>query len=200
VIFKAISDTYLTINVPSGTTTGFVTVTEPSGTLKSNKEFRVTPQIKTVTPTSGPVGTPVTITGVSLTQTTKVTFGGVKATSFKVDSDTQVTATVPAGVKKGQIAITTLGGTATSSGTFEVTPFIKSFKPTSGPVGTLVTITGTSFHGATKVTFNSVSAKFDVETDTQVVAYVPKGATTGPIAITTPEGTGTSSTNFTVTQ
>jgi hypothetical protein len=200
VIFIAVSDTYLTTTVPSGATTGFVTVTEPSGKLKSNKEFDVTPQIKSFTPTNGPVGTVVTIKGVSLTQTTKVTFGGVKATSFTVDSDSEVTATVPIGVKKGQIVITTLGGTATSSGTFAVMPFIKSFKPSSGPVGTLVTITGTSFHGATKVTFNGVSAKFTVETDTQVATTVPSSATTGPIAITTPEGTGASSTNFTVTE
>jgi hypothetical protein len=51
--------------------------------------------IKTFTPTSGPVGTPVTITGVSLAQASKVTFGGVKATMFTVNSDTQVTADVP---------------------------------------------------------------------------------------------------------
>ncbi|MFZ0419618.1 MAG: choice-of-anchor tandem repeat GloVer-containing protein [Candidatus Sulfotelmatobacter sp.] len=197
--FKAVSNTYLTATVPSGATTGPVTVTETSGTLKSSKTFDVTPQIKSFSPPSGPVGTPVQINGVSLTQTTNVTIGGVKAT-FTVNSDLQVTATVPANATKGQIVITTLGGSATSSGSFAVTPFIKSFTPTSGPVGTSVTITGTTFNGATKVTFNGTSAAFDLETNSQVVATVPSGATTGPIAITTPEGTGTSSTNFTVTQ
>jgi hypothetical protein len=64
----------------------------------------------------------VTITGVSVIQTTKVTFGGVAATTFKAKSDTQVTATVPSGAKTGHIAITTPGGTAVSSGTFTVTP------------------------------------------------------------------------------
>ena len=83
---------------------------------------RVTPQILSFSPPSGPVGTAVTITGVSLTQTTKVTFGGVTATTFTVISDTQVTATVPTGGKTGKIGITTPGGTATSSGTFTVTP------------------------------------------------------------------------------
>ncbi len=41
--FSVVSDTYLTAKVPSGATTGFVTVTTPSGTLTSNKIFRVKP-------------------------------------------------------------------------------------------------------------------------------------------------------------
>jgi uncharacterized protein (TIGR03437 family) len=61
----------------------------------------------------------VTITGVSLKQTTKVTFGGVKA-SFTVNSDSKVTAIVPSGAVTGKIAITTPGGRATSAGTFTV--------------------------------------------------------------------------------
>src|SRR5439155_24542570 len=105
-----VSGTYLTATVPGGAGTGLVTVTTSSGTLKSNKIFRVIPQITGFSPTSGPVGTPVTITGVSLKQTTKVTFGGVKATSFTVNSDTKVTATVPTGAVTGKIAITTPGG------------------------------------------------------------------------------------------
>jgi hypothetical protein len=36
-------DTYLRALVPNGATTGFVTATTPSGTLKSNKQFRVGP-------------------------------------------------------------------------------------------------------------------------------------------------------------
>jgi len=115
-----VSGTYLTATVPNGATTGFVTVTTSSGNLNSNKIFRVTPQIASVSPLSGPVGTSVTITGVSLKQTTKVTFHGVKAT-FTVNSDTQVTAIVPTGALTGRIAITTPGGTATSATTFTVT-------------------------------------------------------------------------------
>jgi uncharacterized repeat protein (TIGR03803 family) len=116
-----VSGTYLTAAVPKGATTGFVKVTTSGVTLKSNKKFRVTPQITSFKPTSGPVGTAVTITGVSLLQTTSVTFGGVKATTFTVNSDTQVTADVPTGAKTGKIGITTKGGKVTSSGTFTVT-------------------------------------------------------------------------------
>jgi uncharacterized repeat protein (TIGR03803 family) len=119
--FKIASDTFVTATIPAGATTGIVTVAIPSGNLKSRINFRVTPVIKSFTPSSGTVGTPVTITGVSLTQTSKVTFGGVKATTFAVNSDTQVTANVPTGAKTGKIAITTPGGTATSSAVFTVT-------------------------------------------------------------------------------
>src|SRR5262249_23608308 len=112
----------MTAVVPAGATTGFVKVTTPSGTLTSNTKFRVTPQILSFSPGSGSVGTPVTITGVSLAQTTKVTFGGVTATMFTVDSDTQVTATVPTGARTGKIGIVTPGGTALSATNFTVTP------------------------------------------------------------------------------
>jgi len=118
--FTVVSASEITATVPSGATTGTVSVATPSGPLNSNVIFRVTPHIKTFTPTSGPVGTVVTITGVSLTQTSGVTFGGVKATSFTVVSDTEVQATVPTGAVTGAIAIVTAGGTATSSSTFTV--------------------------------------------------------------------------------
>jgi len=119
--FTVVSDTYMTAVVPPGATTGAVTVKTPGGTLTSNKLFRVTPVILSFSPTSGKVGTSVTIKGNSLTQTKAVTFGGVKATTFTVNSDTEVVATVPAGAKTGKIGITTAGGTANSSGIFTVT-------------------------------------------------------------------------------
>ena len=120
--FTAVSDTYLTATVPEGATTGYVTVTTPGGTLTSNHPFRVEPGILGFTPASGPVGTLVTITGNSLTQTRKVTFGGVTAPTFTLDSDTQVTATLPAGAVSGKIAITTTTGRTFSPGDFTVTP------------------------------------------------------------------------------
>jgi uncharacterized repeat protein (TIGR03803 family) len=120
--FTVVSDTYLTATVPGGAKTGNVTVTTPSTTLKSSTKFRVTPQMTNFNPTSGPVGTSVVITGVSLIQTSNVTFGGVKATTVTKNSNTQVTAIVPTGAKTGNIVITTAGGTATSSGIFTVTP------------------------------------------------------------------------------
>jgi hypothetical protein len=59
------------------------------------------------------VGTVVTITGTSLTQSITVTFGGVKATTFMGISDTQVIADVLTGAATGKIAIVKAGGTVT---------------------------------------------------------------------------------------
>src|ERR1700722_3834397 len=119
--FKVASDTFLTATVPAGAKTGRVTVTTPEGARTSNKVFRVRPQLTTFNPTSGPVGTVVTITGVSLAQTTAVTIGSVKGTSLTVDSDNQVTLPVPTGAKTGKIVVTTSGGSVRSTATFTVT-------------------------------------------------------------------------------
>jgi uncharacterized repeat protein (TIGR03803 family) len=120
--FTVVSDTYLTATVPAGATTGFVTVTTPGAVLKSNRKFMVTPAILSFTPPSGPVGTSVTITGTSFTGATKVTFGGVQATTFAVNNDSQITATVPTGAVTGKIQVTTPGGVASSATSFTVTP------------------------------------------------------------------------------
>jgi hypothetical protein len=119
--FTVVSASEIETTVPAGATTGNVNVATPSDTLTSNQEFLVIPQITSFTPPSGPAGTPVTITGVSLTQTTSVAFRGVEATTFTANSDTQVTATVPAKAKTGKIAITTPGGAAASATEFTVT-------------------------------------------------------------------------------
>jgi uncharacterized repeat protein (TIGR03803 family) len=120
--FKATSDTYMTAMVPSTATTGPVTVTIPSGNLVSKQSFLVTPTIASFSPPSGAVGTAVTIKGASLKQTTKVSFGGVAAPKFTVNSNAQITATVPTGAVTGKIVITTAGGAATSATAFTVTP------------------------------------------------------------------------------
>jgi uncharacterized repeat protein (TIGR03803 family) len=118
--FTVVSDTYMIATVAAGATTGNVTVLEPGGNLITPQVFSVIPQALTFAPPSGPVGTQVVITGMSLTQTTSVTFGGVKATTFTVNSDTQVTATVPTGAKTGKVVVKTKGGSATAPGTFTV--------------------------------------------------------------------------------
>lgn len=120
--FTVVSDTYMTAVVPASGTTGAVTVTTPAGPLNGKQIFRVLPVISSFSPTSGPVGTQVTITGTGLTGTTKVTFGGVKASVFTVNSGTQVSAQVPTGAKTGKIGAKTAGGATSSKTTFTVTP------------------------------------------------------------------------------
>jgi hypothetical protein len=79
------------------------------------------------------------------------------------------------------------------------TPSLTSFVPTSGVAGTSVTITGTNFTGATAVTFGGTAASFTVDSAATITAAVPPGTATGPIAVLTPKGTSTSTTDFVVT-
>jgi uncharacterized repeat protein (TIGR03803 family) len=146
----------------------------------------------------GKVGKTIEILGQGFTGTTKVSFHGVSAT-FTVVSDTYLTAVVPAGATTGSVIVTTPGGARTSNKIFRVNPAILSFNPTSGKVGDPVTINGTSFTGATKVTFGGVKATFSVVSDIEITTTVPTGAKTGRIQVTTPGGTATSATDFTVT-
>lgn len=111
---------FITTTVPAGALTGSVTVTTGATTLTSSQTFKILPTIAGFTPPSGPVGMPLVITGTGLTQTTLVKFGSVKATSVVVNSDTQVTATVPAGAISATIHLTTKGGTAVSKTKFTV--------------------------------------------------------------------------------
>jgi YD repeat-containing protein len=79
---------------------------------------------------------------------------------------------------------------------------IIEFTPKSAPVGTSVTIHGTGFSetpGENAVRFNGIPAIVISATATRIVTAVPSGAVSGPIMVTTPTGSATSTTPFTVT-
>jgi len=78
-------------------------------------------------------------------------------------------------------------------------PVLGNFTPTSAPVGTTVTLSGSAFTGATAVSFNGVPApSFTVGGDTQIFVTVPVGAGTGRITVDAPGGSAQSSFDFTV--
>jgi len=197
-----ISATQLSAVVPAGATTGTISVTTPSGTATSGGVFTVTstgppPIITSYSPAGGQrTGAAVVITGTGFTGATAVSFNS-SAAAYTVNSATQITATVPAGATSGTLSVTTPGGTGSTS--FTVLPYLSTFTPGSGVVGTSVVLTGTSFTGALNVKFNGVYASYIVNSATQITATVPAGATTGPITVRTPSGTATSLTDFTVT-
>jgi hypothetical protein len=117
--FTTSDNTYMTAKPTTGATTGVITVEEPGGNLVSPQKFKIVPTIISFTPPSGAVGTSVILTGTSFTQTTSVKFG-TKAATFTVNSDTQITTTVPTGAVTGKISVTTPGGTANSATSFTV--------------------------------------------------------------------------------
>jgi hypothetical protein len=82
-------------------------------------------------------------------------------------------------------------------------PAITSFAPGSGGVvGSSVVIQGSNFTGASAVLFNGTAAAFVVNSDGQITATVPVGATSGTISVVGPvnnaTGTATSATGFAV--
>ena len=82
-------------------------------------------------------------------------------------------------------------------------PTITSFTPTSGVIGTQVTITGTNFGTTTAanvVKFGTVTATVSTASATSLVTTVPVGTTTGKISVTVDKKTATSTTDYTVTK
>ena len=202
ITFTVVSSTSITATVPTGATTGKISVTTSGGTGTSSASFTVVaaPTITSFTPTSGAVGATVTITGTNFTGATAVKFNTTAAVTFTVVSSTSITATVPTGATTGKISVTAAGVTVVSSATFTVVaaPTITSFTPSSGLVGTSVTITGTNLASATAVKFNGTTATATSDTATTIIVPVPTGATTGTISVTTAGGTATSTSTFTV--
>ena len=163
------------------------------------------PNITSLNPTSGPVGTSVIITGTNFGASqgaSTVRFNGTAATPTAW-SATSITAPVPGGATTGNV-IVTVGGVASNGVSFTVivpTPSITSLNPTSGLIGTSVTITGTNFgasQGPSTVTFNGIATSPTSWSATSIAAPVPNGATTGNVIVTV-SGVASNVVLFTVT-
>jgi hypothetical protein len=94
------------------------------GTSAPVKQFVLTgsgePAIASFAPASGAVGTVVTISGSNFAGVTAVRFNGFEATTYTVDSLTQIAATVPTTASTGAVTVSTPRGTATSSRHFTI--------------------------------------------------------------------------------
>src|SRR4029077_5712154 len=95
------------------------------GVASNGSPFTVIPtsSITTLSPTSGPVGSSVTITGTNFgtTQgTSTVSFNGTTATSITSWSATSIVALVPAGASTGNVVVS-VGGVASNGVIFTVT-------------------------------------------------------------------------------
>jgi hypothetical protein len=79
------------------------------------------PTLTSFTPTGGPAGTSVTITGTNFLAGATVRFNGLASPQVTVVSATTIRTTAPTGVTTGPISVTTAGGTATSTASFTAT-------------------------------------------------------------------------------
>lgn len=159
-------------------------------------------QITSFTPTFGGPGSLITITGFNFSEATDVRLGAVTASSFSIVSPTTVVAVVGGGAT-GNVQVTAPAGNGLSAGfTYYDKPFITSFTPLSGSVGTTVTITGANF-GETPadniVYFGSARAIVSASTINTLTVVVPPGADCKPLTVTTNHLTAYSSQSFLVT-
>jgi hypothetical protein len=162
------------------------------------------PTVSGVSPSSGSTagGETVLITGTNFTDVTNVSFGGIPALAFTVNSATQITATTPASAPGvHDIQVTTVGGTSPITPADQFTyiaapaPAITQITPSSGSTagGSVVTVVGSNFTGSSSVSFGTVvldPLEFTVLSDTALVALSPpQPAGTVDIRVTTPSGT-----------
>jgi large repetitive protein len=143
--------------------------------------------------------------GTDLGSTYSVSFGGVTTAPIGTTA-TSVTVVVPEGAITSKLTVyTNMYGLGYSDGILTILkPVVTSLSPTSGKIYDEVTITGSRLNiGTYKVYFSGVSNPVEAEISaansggTSLTVSVPVGAVTGPISVTTDEGTATSST-FTV--
>jgi hypothetical protein len=181
------SPTSIVAPVPSGATTGNVVVTV-SGVQSNGVLFTVLqqPAITSLSVTSGPATTPVTITGSNFgaAQGT-VTFAGVSA-SISNWSDTSIVTSVPNGAITGNVVVTTAAGLISNSVGFTVPLVITDLSPTSGAIGTLVTVVGSSFgttQGPSSVSIGGTPLAVLGWSDTQILGGVATGTSTGLVSV-----------------
>ena len=194
--------TQITARVPPGATTGVISVTTSSGTTNSVGSFTViglAPFISEFVPNSGDTGTKVQVSGRHFTGVNQVRFNGQPGVHLAATSDVFLQVEAPANVTTGPITLSTAQGTGSSSSYFYAKPSLSGFSPGTGRAGSNVVVTGRNLAGTTAVQFNGLaSTNFNVVDNSRLRAWVPVGATTGPIRVTAPGGSAFSAANFVV--
>ena len=188
----AYSTSYLHSKSLKDTITLIVTNGSLSDTVTNYQYFYPPVTISSFTPVNGATGSAVTIRGTNFSGANTVSFGGVAAASFTVNSDSVITASVGAGAT-GSVTVRKFSGTGSLPGfTFLPPPTIVSFTPNPAAAGSIVTITGTHFTATTAVTIGGVpAASYTVVSDNTITTVVAAAGVSGSVTVTTPGGTAT---------
>ena len=157
------------------------------------------------TPSSGLVGTPVTIYGTGFSATpasNTVKFNGTTATVLTA-STTVLTVNIPAGAITGTISVTVAGTTVTSAAAFIVgtgaAPTLSGFSPAVAGYGETVTLTGTNYDTTpanNRVAFNAAIGVVNTATAMTLTLPVSVSAQTGKLSVSTAQGQATSAQEF----
>jgi hypothetical protein len=158
------------------------------------------------TPTSGPQGTSVTITGsgfmaAGLNGVNNVTFAGNQA-HFTIVSDSEIVATVP-NASTGPIMVGSTDYTpavntwSAASFTFVSPPAIDQLDYSTGPPGTVITAQGTNLDTVSQVTFNGAAIAF-TSNGTSLATQIPANAAAGAGTLVVTSTGGSANATFTV--
>ncbi len=206
---KFVSGSTLRLTVPARSPgAAQVTVTTVAGssaaTVNSLYAYGA-PTVSQVAPDAGSTsgGNTVTIQGNGFVPGTTVMFSTVNpGTKVSVQSGTRLTVVAPPR-SRGTINVFVANPAGTSAKTNSDLyaygpPAISSFTPASGNAGGVVTIDGVSFAPGATVKFGGRSSpSVRLMSLSELQATVPTGVSAGPISVTTPAGTGSSSATFT---
>lgn len=158
--------------VPIAASAGTKSVVGTDGDGNSGTtSFTVVARALTLTPTSGPMGTNVLLTGTNMTKGGTIaagalTFGGAAwntypgVSPYPINIDTggtifPTTLTVPTGATLGaNTVLATDSGALIAQGIFTVTKPTTAITPITGPKGTTVTVTGSGWLAASAVTID----------------------------------------------
>lgn len=184
------TNVYIGMAVSSFTQTDLATATFDHVTV-SNSTSPPNPSISSLTPSAAPIGGQITIAGTSFgsnQSSSTVQFNNLTGSVISWSS-TSIKVSVPSNATSGPVTVT-VGGVVSNGVQFTLIEglTISGISPSSGPIGTSMTIAGTGFgpsqsnsilalYGATVTNITSWS-------DTSIVAVVPTGTGTGPVWLT----------------
>ena len=186
--FTLVSSTTIIAIVGSGSS-GALGLTTPGGTATLNGFIFIPPPIITsFTPSAAATGAFITITGSNFEGTSMITLGDTPVTAFTVVSSTIIVAIVGSG-STGALSLITPGGVASlSEFIFIPAPIIKRISPSAAVAGSVISIQGNHFSGASSISLGGASVKsFTVVSSTSILAEVGSGST-GAVSLVTPGG------------
>lgn len=186
VLFSATSARYIRFRALSDSGYPFAAVAEIN--VLQPPSTSPPPTILNLSPTSGPTGTLVAVSGSNFGSTQGsgfLSFNGSVA-SIGSWSDSTILATVPAAASTGSVVVSASGGSSNGQ-IYTVIPTVVGLAPNSGVIGSTVTVTGSGFgatQGMSAVTFNGVVASTTSWNSSNILALVPAGATSGNVIVT----------------
>ncbi|GAB3951793.1 hypothetical protein GCM10028805_32650 [Spirosoma harenae] len=191
-----VKDTEIRTIIPATATSGLVRVQVferlvafSTDTLKIIQP----PFITNLAARDGIAGDKLIIQGLNLRDITSLSFGNVAAT-FRVLSDTQIEAVVPALAASGAVAVSanSIGGNATATDQFffYLAPSNLVATPARQLSGRPITISGKNLYRITDVKINGITVPITSRNEGfDLLIGVPDNATSGPVTVSSRAGT-----------